>query len=81
MREEIAKEERTAYHMSTIPNFDLFKRKFNSTMRREVNMKFLRYKNENKIDFFSKIITFGKALCYEIENEEFIIKDVFAVHA
>ena len=42
-------------------------------------MKFLRYKNENKMDFFSKIITYGKALCCEMENEDFIIKDVFAV--
>ena len=80
MREEIAKEERTAYNMSTIPNFMLFKQRFNSTMRREIRGNFLRYKNENKIDFFSKIMTYGKALCGEMVNEEFIIKDIFAVH-
>ena len=54
-----------------------FKTKFNSILEFEINAKLLRYKNENNIALFDKIITHESVLCEKQEDGEYQIREVF----
>ena len=67
-RELIMKEERLAFHGSTKPNMTKFMAKFHAYFDFEVQMKALRYKNENKSKFFEGLISYREVLCKIGEN-------------
>ena len=75
IREAIMEEERLAYHASTQPNLTKFMQKINSSLCFEIQMKDIRYKNENRSSFFEKIITFKEVLCKKRENGEYDINN------
>ena len=75
MREIISKAEREAYHTSYV-NLDKIKRNLNKTVVSEIMNKNVRYRHENKSDFFEKLITYKTVLC-EIQNDEYKIRDIF----
>ena len=79
LREFIAREERAAYHSAKKPNLLNFKTKFNSILEFEINAKLLRYKNENNMAFFEKIITHEQALCKISQGGEYDIIKVFFI--
>ena len=61
LRECIAKEERAAYH-SRKANLEKVKHYFNNIIQFEISKKAFRYKNENNLPFFDKIIAHAQAL-------------------
>ena len=77
LRECISKEERLAYHLTKKTNSQNIKRKFNNALELEIILKILRYKNENNLLFFEKLITHGNILCSKIADEEYDIRTIF----
>ena len=69
MRETIMQYERTAFHSSA--NFNVFKAKFNQAMAYEIKCLMIRYKNENKLDIFDKLIAHKGILCKKIREGEY----------
>lgn len=76
MRKCIEEEEREAYYAGNGANFDKFKRKFNHVVGLEIHIKAFRYKSENKVEFFDKIITHAGVLCEKSDDGEYQIKEV-----
>ena len=77
LRELTMQEERVAYHASTKPNIQKITKKINISFNFEIHMKAAQYKNENKLEFFDKIITYKEILCKKTENEEYEIRNIF----
>ena len=77
LRECTAQEERAAYHTSKKPNFENMKQKFNRILKFEIHSKALRYKNDNNLEFFEKIITHAQTLCKIGGSGEYEIRKVF----
>ena len=69
-------EERDAYHSSK-PDLQKTKKIFTQALEFEIYKKTIRYKNENKLAFFDKIITYEEVLCKKCESGEYQIREVF----
>ena len=76
LRECITQEERAAYHASQ-PNLEKTKKKFNQTLGLEIQVKIIRYTNENNLAFLEKIITHAEVICKKGEDGEYQITQVF----
>ena len=76
LRESIALEERAAYHTSKKPQLEITKRKFNELVKLEIHSKYIRYKNDNNLEYFEKIITHGQILCKKCQNGELETNDI-----
>ena len=77
LREGIMQEEREAYHTKNMPNLDKTKKRFNQTEGFEIQIKAFRYKNENNLEFFDKIITHAEVLCKKTEDGTYQVRQVF----
>ena len=78
LRERIMREERKAYHSSGGPNFEAFKRKVNQKFHTEIQLKYLRYQNENNLQIFDKFITYENVLGTKTEENEYRITHIFS---
>ena len=78
LRERIMREERKAYHSSGGPNFEAFKRKLNQKFHTEIQLKYLRYQNENNLQIFDKFITYENVLGTKTEENEYRITHIFS---
>ena len=70
--------EQKAYYAPNKVNIEKTKTKFNQSMAFEMKMKMIRYKNENNLEFFNKILTHAEVLCEKVEEGEYRIKKVFS---
>ena len=77
LRECIMQEEREAHYAPNKPNLEKTKQKFNKSMGLEIQIKAIRYKNENNLASFDKIITHAEVLCKKAEDGEYQIRHVF----
>ena len=77
LREQIMKEERNAYKSQIIPNIDTFKRKFNHHFHAQIQIKHLRYQNENNLQVFDKLITYADVLGSKIDENDYLITQIF----
>ena len=77
LRECITQEERTAYHTKKNSNVENTKKKFNQTLSLEIHIKSIRYRNENNLEFWEKLITHGEVICKKDEDGEYEIRQVF----
>ena len=66
--------ERKARHSARGVSFDIFKAKFNQSMALEIKYHFFRFKNENKLPTFDKIIAYQGILCEKIQEGEYQFK-------
>ena len=66
-------EERFAYHAATKPNLQKVLQKFVNSLLFEIQIKAVRYENENRLPFFDKIITYKEVLCKKGESGEYEI--------
>ena len=71
LRECITQEERVAY--ASQPNLEKTKKTFNQTLGLEIQVKIIRYKNENNLEFLEKLITHAEVICKKREDEEYQI--------
>ena len=78
LRECITQEERAAYHTLKKPNLENTKKKINQALGFEIHLKIIRYRNENNLAFFEKIIAHGEVVCRKGEDGEYEIKQVFS---
>ena len=69
---------REAYYAPSRVNLERSKTKFNQNMPFEVKKKIIRYKNENNLAFFDKMIMFSNVLCEKIGDDEYRLKRVFS---
>ena len=76
LRDCIMQEEKEAYHSSK-PNLEKIKKKFNQAIEFEIHIKVIRYKNENNLAFFDKVITHEEVLCKKHENGEYQVTEMF----
>ena len=74
LREQVMLFERKAYHSSRAVSFELFKAKFNQSMALEIKHHLFRFKNENKLPSFDKIIAYQGILCEKIQEGEYQFK-------
>ena len=77
LRKCIADSEREAFYDTGESIIVKIKRKVNRAIGVEIDMKAYRYKHENNLAFFDKIITHAQVLCEKNQNEEYTIKNVF----
>ena len=73
LRDCISQEERAAYY-TLQPSIEKVKVKLNVALDFEIYQKILRYRNNNNLDFFDKIITHAGVLCIKQCNEEYQVK-------
>ena len=66
--------ERKACHSSRAVSFDIFKAKFNQSMALEIKHHLFRFKNDNKLQTFDKIIAYQGILCEKIQEGEYRFK-------
>ena len=78
LRDCIMQEEREAHYAPNISKLKKTKSKLNEIIGFEVQIKAIRYKNENNLAFFDKIITHAEVLCKKTEDGEYQIRHVFA---
>ena len=78
LRKHIMQNEQKAYYAPNKVNIEKTKTKFNQSMAFEMKMKMIRYKNENNLEFFNKILTHAEVLCEKVEEGEYRIKKVFS---
>ena len=69
MRETIMQFERTSFYAP--PSLELFKAKFNQAMVYEIKGLMIRYKNENKLATFDKLIAYKGILCKKVKEGEY----------
>ena len=74
LREQVMLFERMACHSSKPVSFDTFKARFNQSMALEMKHHLYRFKNENKIPMFDKIIAYQGILCEKIQDREYRFK-------
>ena len=77
LRQIISHAEREA-HYAQGANQEKIRKKFNQAMGSEIFIKSFRYKNENNLALFDKIITHEAVLCKKEEDGEYQIRDVFS---
>ena len=77
LRECIMQEERKAHYAPNKTNVEKTKEKFNQNIIFEIKKKFIRYKNENNLPFFDKMMTHAGVLCNQIEDGEYDVWKVF----
>ena len=77
LRECITQEEGSAYNTLKKPNLENTKKKINQALGFEIHLKIIRYRNENNLAFFEKIITHADILCKKGEDGEYEITQVF----
>ena len=73
LRDCISQEERAAYY-TLQPSIEKVKVKLNVALDFEIYQKILRYRNNNNLDFFDKIITHAGVLCIKQCNGEYQVK-------
>ena len=66
--------ERKAHHSSRTVSIERFKAKFNQSMTLEIKHRLFRFKNENKLTIFDKIIAYQGILCEKVQEEEYRFK-------
>ena len=71
-------EEREAHYSPKKPNVENAKKIFNQGIGLEIHLKGIRYKNDNNLAFFDKMITHGEVLCKKGEDGEYQIREVFS---
>ena len=76
LRQIISHAERDAHYAQI--NEEKIRKKFNEYMGSEILIKAFRYKNENNIGLFDKIITHESVLCEKQEDGEYQIREVFS---
>ena len=77
LRKCIADSEREAFYNTGETDIVKIKQKVNRAIGVEIDMKAFRYKHENNLAFFDKIITHSQVLCEKNQNEEYTIINVF----
>ena len=77
MREMIMEFERAAYHSPQSTSIDLFKAKYNQAMAYEIKCLLIRYKNDNKLTEFDKLIAYKGILCKKIQEGEYQFQTIF----
>ena len=70
--------EQKAYYTPNTVNIEKTKTKFNQNMAFEIKMKMIRYRNENNLEFFNKILTHAGVLCEKVGEGEYRFKKVFS---
>lgn len=74
LREQIMLYERKAYHSPTVASFDLFKARYNQSMAQEIKNLLFRFKSENKLPVFDKIVAYGGIICEKVKDGEYRFK-------
>ena len=77
LRENILEEERAAHFTLKKTDIEKAKQKFNNVVESEILIKAFRYKNEQKLEFFDKIITHAEILCKKKEEGEYEIRHIY----
>ena len=77
LRQKITDAEKKAHYTKQIPNLVSFKQNFNHHIAFLVRLKIIRYRNENKLDLFDKLMTYSNILCIKGDNDQYSIADVF----
>jgi len=77
LRQSITEQEKTSFYTSKKPQLEKFKQNFKYEIGTQIKAKQIRYKNENKLPFFDKIITYQNVLCTKTDNELYEIANVF----
>ena len=79
MRDCIAQEERVAQASKNpiAATLQHTKRKINKVIDHEIRVKFIRFKNENKLTFYGNIITYANILCKLSSDGGYETKQVF----
>ena len=77
LREMIMQFERAAYHSPQYTSIDLFKAKYNQAMAYEIKCLLIRYKNDNKLTTFDKLIAYKGILCKKIQEGEYQFQTIF----
>ena len=76
LRQTIAEEEKIGFYTKK-PNQQKVKQKFNDVVSSEIKLKAIRYRHENKLELFDKIMTHAEILCKKSEDGEYDIIQVF----
>ena len=77
LREQVMLFERKASKSSKLVSLDIFKARFNQSMAREIKQHLFRYKNENNLPTFDKIIAYQGILCDKVREGEYRFKLLF----
>ena len=75
-RDCVSQEEREAYTTKT-PNLEKTKAKLNRKMHFEINKNFMRFKNEQNLASFEKIITHANVLCRQTGDDKYELRQIF----
>ena len=77
LRGRIMREERKAFHLQNRPNIENFKKSFNQKFHTEIQLKYLRYQNENRLQVFEKFLTYKEILGTKTDGEDYMITQIF----